>query len=287
MKTQTKAKIDHKDGSKIFREQGTCSKTFHYILNREFENPKEEEERATDPLAGGVLQLGHQCGMLWGASLAIGSESYRRFPDLNHAKVVAIHATQAVMASFEEREGTIDCKDITNCDFANKWSFAKYMLSGRFIHCYKLATKWAPEAIDTAHKALEIGDIDPCPTKLELFPEERCINCASRLAKKMGATKEQQVMLAGFAGGLGLSGNACGALSAAIWLNTLKWGKENPDGDSYKNPYAYKTLKHFQDLMGHKVACVEITEKRFESIMEHSEFVESGGCGELLDLLAV
>ena len=28
-------------------------------------------------------------------------------------------------------------------------------------------------------------------------------------------------MVAGFAGGLGLSGNGCGALAAAVWMNAL------------------------------------------------------------------
>lgn len=287
MKSKTDPKPDHYNGSKMFRQQGTCSKTFHYILNQEFKTPNTLAERATDPLAGGIMQLGHQCGMLWGASLAVGAESYRRFPDLNHAKVVAIHATQALMESFDKQEETVDCRDITHCDFSNNWSHAKYMLTGRFLHCFRMASKWAPEAIETAHKALNIGEIEPCPTKLKLVGEERCRNCASEVARKMGATEEQQVMVAGFAGGLGLSGNACGALSAAIWMNTQKWCKEYPDKKPFKNAYAEETLKRFQDLMGHKIACVEISEERFESIGKHSVYMENGGCGELLDLLAI
>ena len=66
-----------KDGKKVFRKLGTCSRTFFYILNREFGHPRELEERASDVLAGGIMQKGHQCGMLWGASLAIGAEAYR------------------------------------------------------------------------------------------------------------------------------------------------------------------------------------------------------------------
>ena len=70
-----RAKIKAK---RIFLTKGTCSHTFLYILNREFGYPKENEEKAIDPLAGGILQLGYQCGMIWGASMALSAEAYRR-----------------------------------------------------------------------------------------------------------------------------------------------------------------------------------------------------------------
>ena len=52
------------DAKKLFRECGTCSQTFGHLLNRKFGYPKETEERALDPLAGGIMNTGHQCGML-------------------------------------------------------------------------------------------------------------------------------------------------------------------------------------------------------------------------------
>ena len=54
----------HDDTKKVFLKKGTCSQTLCYLLNREFGHTKENEERATDLLAGGLLQTGHQCGML-------------------------------------------------------------------------------------------------------------------------------------------------------------------------------------------------------------------------------
>ena len=71
------------DARRVFLKKGTCSQTLFFLLDREFANPKENEERAADPLAGGIMQRGHQCGMLWGASLAVGAESFPRLPDLH------------------------------------------------------------------------------------------------------------------------------------------------------------------------------------------------------------
>ncbi len=97
-------KVDSKenpqDAKWVFLKKGTCSRTFFYILNREFDSPKEMEEQAIDPLAGGIARQGYQCGMLWGSSMAVGAESFRRHDDQGKAIAVAITATQHIMKSF-------------------------------------------------------------------------------------------------------------------------------------------------------------------------------------------
>ena len=205
------SKANPQDTKKVFWKLGTCSRTFFYLLNREFGCPIETEERAADPLAGGIMQRGHQCGMLWGSALAVGVEAFRYSDKLSHAIGIAITATQHVMESFTKRAGSVNCRDITDTDFLNKFEMVKYLLF-KARHCYILAEKWAPEAIQSATEGLSRGQIDS---------PRLAISCASEVVKKMGGSDEEMVMVAGFAGGLGLSGNACGALSAAIWMNTL------------------------------------------------------------------
>ena len=56
------SKTDPKDAKKVFRKLGTCSRTFSFLLNREFGASKEIEECAADSLAGGIMQQGQQCG---------------------------------------------------------------------------------------------------------------------------------------------------------------------------------------------------------------------------------
>ncbi len=57
---------------KVFWQRGTCSNAMFHLLNHEFDHIKPMEEKASDTLAGGIAQKGHQCGMLWGAALAAG-----------------------------------------------------------------------------------------------------------------------------------------------------------------------------------------------------------------------
>ena len=47
------------------------------VVDGSFGHPMKLEEEAAAPLAGGIMNHGFQCGMLWGASLAAGAEAYR------------------------------------------------------------------------------------------------------------------------------------------------------------------------------------------------------------------
>ncbi|NHF60108.1 C_GCAxxG_C_C family protein [Flavobacteriaceae bacterium TP-CH-4] len=265
------------DGRKVFRKLGTCSRTFFHILNREFGHPKEWEEEASGALAGGIMQQGEQCGMLWGASLAIGAEAYRSCKTKSEAIATAIIATQHVMNSFMEREQTIQCKEITRCDFGNKWSYAKYMITGRFLHCFKMAQEWAPQAVRSAQAGL---------TDEEFEKHRTAMSCATEVAKRMGSSEEHMTMVAGFAGGLGLSGGGCGALAAAVWMKSLTRIKGEDEKFQVQNQDAKKTLEVFYKTTNNNIVCSEIASELFNDIDEHTQFLENGGCAHLIKTLA-
>ncbi|MFC2134165.1 C-GCAxxG-C-C family (seleno)protein [Bacteroidota bacterium] len=234
------------------------------------------EERASDPLAGGIYQQGYQCGMLWGASFASGAEAFRRDGNTGKGIGAAVKATKHIMESFTKRAKSIECYDITDCDWSSKISMAKYFFSGKFLSCFTLAEEWVPEAIESAHEGLSLNQDDS--------PAE-CISSASEAAKKMGANDEEMMMVAGFAGGLGLSGNACGALAAAIWMKNLEKCRKS-EKTTYRDPDSEETLKTFYEASDYKMLCSEITDKRFNTIDEHTNFIKNGGCAKLIDELA-
>lgn len=261
---------------RLFLKKGTCSQTFSYILNREFEQPRLPEEQATDLLSGGIYRLGYQCGMLWGASLAVGGESNRRHQDPGVATAVAIRTTQDLLQSFTSRTGTIECEEITKCDWSSKYSIAKYMFSGKALNCFRLAAKWAPEAVGTAVKGLDNNGLE----------HNHAISCACEVVRKMGGSEEEVAMVAGFAGGLGLSGNGCGALAAAIWYKTLKEVKNGTYKPTLQNDEAEKLVNGFFEETDYEVMCMDITGKKFTSVDDHTEFMKNGGCKDLIEMLA-
>jgi hypothetical protein len=262
---------------RTFLKKGTCSRTFFYLLDREFGFPLDEEEKAIDPMAGGILQQGYQCGMLWGASMAVAAESRRRFKDPDQATGIAIKATEHIMESFVNRTSSIECEDITDCDFTDKKSFAKYMLKGKFINCLKLAGKWAPEALNAAKEGLSM-DQSELPKK--------CLSCASEVVEKMGGSEDEIAVVAGFAGGLGLSGNGCGALAAAVWMNALIHNRKGTGKAASYDPNTDHTLQAFYQETDYEIMCSTISKHSFNTLAEHTAFLENGGCKKLIDALA-
>jgi len=261
---------------KFNKKLGACSSTFYYILNREFGHLKDEEEHASNPFAGGIMQKGYQCGMLWGSALAVGAESYRRCSNHDQAVGLAVNATQHLIESFSKRTKSVNCREITNTDFSRKFEMLKYMLF-KARSCFNLAEKWAPEAIQSVREGLSLEQSD-LPRK--------ATSCAAEVVKKMGASDEKVVTVAGFAGGLGLSGNACGALSATIWMKTLSWNRKHADKSSYSNPAATKTFNACMEVTDSEVLCHKISGQRFKTLNDHTEFIKNGGCNKLINVLS-
>ena len=109
----------------------------------------------------------------------------------------------------------------------------------------------------------------------------------------MGGSEEQTIMVAGLAGGMGLGGNGCGALGAAVWMNTLNFCKQNTEGcnaetkeSPIENPNAAKTLKAYTDATHSEFLCHRICGQRFQNLADHTEYIEKGGCEKLIDTLA-
>jgi len=270
------------DAKKTFAKCGACSQTFFHLLNHEFGYPKKTEEQASDPLAGGLLMTQNQCGMLWGATLAAGAESFRRFKNHNQAVFMSLTASQSIVESFSSRAKSVNCRDIIGCDVENQVEIVNFMLKslpGGFNNmlCMNLAEKWFPEAVRAANKGLIAKQSDY---------SQPCINCASEVAKNMGAGDEEMVTVAGLAGGIGLSGNGCGALGAAVWLSSLKWCEENPGKSGYENPKSKEILKAFNEITNSEIVCSKVSGQTFNSINDHTEYIKNGGCKNLINILA-
>jgi len=249
------------------------------VLDRAFEHPLDLEEKATPPFAGGILQHGYQCGMIWGAALAAGAEAFRRFGSGPEAEVAAIGAAQRVVESFRTRHDEINCLEITELDKSSStWEQINYFLiKGGSIGCFRMAAWYAPLAYDEINTALSEE-----PKDAPIQP----VSCASLLARKMDESDMHAVMASGFAGGIGLCGGACGALGAAIWILGMRVGKEEGGRFEFKDPRSQELIDRFMQHTDFKFECSEIVGRTFENIHDHAEFIRGGGCSALLELLS-
>ena len=219
--TKAKSGISWIGTTRTFLMEGTCSETLTSVVDRAFDHPLKLEEEATIPLAGGIVNMGYQCGMLWGAALAAGAQAYRLLGPGPQAETAAMIAAQRLVESFRARTNNINCLEITGINLRKKTAILKMLLKGGPIGCVRMAVGYAPEAYSEINTALsEIHIEAPSPP----------VSCSAMLAQKMGVSDMHTVMAAGFAGGIGLSGGACGALGAAIWII----GMNNPEEKGFK-----------------------------------------------------
>ena len=250
------------------------------VVDRSFDHPLKLEEEATIPLAGGIMQYGYQCGMLWGVALAAGAQAYRLLGPGPKAETAAIIATQRLVESFRARNNNnINCLEITGTKLQDKKQALKYFLfKGGFIGCVRMAVRYAPEAFSAINTALSEVHIEaPSPP----------VSCAAMLAQKMGVSDMHTVMAAGFAGGIGLSGGACGALGAAIWIIGMNSSKEGVGGKVI-NSRIGDTMDRFikSKSADFKFECSEIVGRRFENVGDHAGYLHDGGCSDIIEVLA-
>jgi hypothetical protein len=111
------------------------------------------------------------------------------------------------------------------------------------------------------------------------------VSCTTMLAKKMGTSKLHAVMAAGLAGGIGLSGGACGALGTAIWVQAMSRTEETV-GLNFSAAWIDKVIKGFIESSDYKFECAEIVGRKFESVQDHAEYICQGGCSNIIDTLA-
>lgn len=231
------------------------------------------------PLAGGIMQHGYQCGMIWGAVLSAGAQAYRILGPGPQAETAAINAAQRLVESFRADNNHINCLEITNIDKSSSTMkmIMYFIVKGGTIGCMHRAAKYAKAAFNEINIALSEKHIEaPSPP----------VSCTAMLAQKMGVSDMHTVMAAGFAGGIGLSGGACGALGAAIWIIGISSLKEGPGKIKFKSPGAIAAIDRFMKCTDFKFECSEIVGQRFENIDDHAGYLRDGGCSKIIEVLA-
>jgi hypothetical protein len=262
-----------------FLKTGYCSQTLFRTLNRAFDDPMIEEERASVPLAGGLMANGYQCGMVWGAALGAGAQAYRLFGPGPEAQTKAIVAAQRIVESFRAQNKSIDCFDIVGADWesASAAQTALFLLKGGPIRCFRMSAQYPPVAFHEINAVLseERDEVITGP-----------VGCAALLAQKMGVSDGHAVMAAGFAGGVGLSGSGCGALGAAIWFAGLKSLEEGAKKVPYKPKSSVEIVERFLKCTDYEFECSTIVGRKFEGVGDHADHMCNGGCSKIIETLA-
>jgi hypothetical protein len=263
---------------RTFLKVGTCSEALCNVLDRAYDHPLPLEEHAALPLAGGILGQGYQCGQLWGAALAAGAQAYERFGPGPHAETAAVMAAQRLAAVFRKRYKEINCLELvgTKWKTAKAQQILKLFIKGGPIRCFGMAANYAPIAWREINATLSQPLVEV---------PSRPVSCAALLAQKLGLSDRQVVMAAGLAGGIGLSGGACGVLGAAVWIIGMEPGIESM-GMSFESPRASAATERFLESADYEFECAKIVGRQFENVQDHAAYLQAGGCAKIIEALA-
>lgn len=142
-----------------------CSDTLLHVLNCAFDQPLPEEECAVMPLAGGIMQRGYQCGMIWGAALAAGAQAYRLLGEGPRAEALAVAAARKLIETFRAQNGATDCYDLTEIDDSSSTMqmVGYFLLKGGVVRCFAGAARYASAAKEAIDATL-------CPSSMAKLP---------------------------------------------------------------------------------------------------------------------
>lgn len=249
------------------------------VVDDSFNHPLALEEHATLPLAGGLEQMGFQCGQLWGAALAAGAEAYRQFGPGPRAEAAAVIAAQRLVDSFQTSYKSINCSEVIELDWKNAQGkqVLKFFLKGGPIRCFAMTASYAR----ATRREIDVSFADDA-----LAGPEPPVSCAALLARTMGADDLHAAMAAGLAGGIGLSGGACGALGAAIWLIEMNRATAAGGAVEFNSPEATEAIDRLVQNTEGEFECSKITGRRFETVGDHACYLREGGCSRLIAALA-
>jgi hypothetical protein len=249
------------------------------VVDGSFDQALELEEHATLPLAGGIEQMGYQCGQIWGAALAAGAQAYRLFGPGPQAEAAAVAAAQRLVESFHTSYRGINCSEVTELDWkeAKATQILKFFVRGGPIRCFSMTAGYARTAIDEINAVFASDQIEtPDPP----------VSCAAMLAQRMGASGMHTVMAAGLAGGIGLSGGGCGALGAAIWIMEMNRVQEGAGKVGFNSPEAIQAVDRFLESTDYEFECSRIVGRTFDNVHDHAAFLHDGGCATIINALA-
>ena len=240
-------------------------------------------EQAIHAFSGGFMHQGHASGLLTGAVLAAGFVAQDRFDDDETRAGAALHAAIQLATVFPEHSGSINCLEITKTNLTNLFGRLHYFKKGQGRMCGRLHLKWAQEAHQLIDKSL-----------LEYEKNSNvsvCNNCSVRTMQKLessiGIKAGASLLMAGFAGGVGLSGNVCGALAVGAYAmsiihqldrkqkkrdSIIRGSIEEVFGTNYRGSLT-RLRRKFVLQFGSEL-CVDIIGRHFQDAEEHFKFLD-------------
>ncbi len=205
------------------------------------------------------------------------------------------YAAVQLTNNFPEYSGFINCREITKTDLTKLRGRFRYFREGKGRMCGRLHLKWAPWVHQIINKS--VTEYKECK------PKESCANCAVQttiqIKSNSGIEMGSPTLMAGFAGGIGLSGNVCASLAVGVYALSIshQLDRSQKKRDSrFRGTFeefigaCYRgSIKRlwfdFTGKFGSEL-CKDIAGRNFRSIEEYASFMEATNCENVIKYVA-
>lgn len=243
------------------------------------------------------MHQGQACGHLWGAVLAAGIRAAKELDGAERITTATLEAARRLTGALSDDGWAFTCYENTACDFTTLGGKVKYMRSEKPKACGRKALVWASRANSVIDEVLAeydaAGEASGC--------ENCAVACMSKIVEETGRGADEIPIVAGFAGGLGLSGNICGALAVGVFALSVKHYRDaDTDRRDSKLRAAIQELNlietdlrrlparlqsDFEKRFG-STLCREIAGRNFDDADDHSSYLTDGGCRDVVQFVA-
>lgn len=287
MDTVLTAKVVKKE----FMRRFSCSETMLTLLGKAEGKERKIYEEASNPLCAGFLvEMNGICGQIWGGALAAGIRAAERIEDPVKAANKAMEATKAILETYRSSGDPEDCDSITDL---KSWDLMKFMAKGDMDICHGHMIEFAPRFHD------QINEVLDSPSAEESKERNCAMEAYERAVKTLGLKEyTDPVVVAGFSGGIALSGNVCGALAATVYAMLIKYftDRNKPRqsmlranlqgmniGTGWFKPMQDLSRTFQSELKGKK--CMDITGRTFEKAGDLTTYLNEGNCDPVMNKL--
>ena len=116
----------------MFKDGFNCSQAVFSALAPRFGLDRGIAARTACAFGGGMARRGEACGAVTGALMAIGLARGGGRPDQKDEKEAAYAAARELMRRFEERNGSVLCRELLGCRIGTPEGFERAKSEGLF-----------------------------------------------------------------------------------------------------------------------------------------------------------
>jgi len=136
----------------IFNQSFNCSQAVFSAYAEQFGLDMETALKLASPFGGGVARRGEMCGAVTGALLVLGLACGTDKPA---GKDEIYRHAQEFMRLFEEKHGSLLCRDLIDCNISTPEGWQKARETGKFTTTCPLLVRDAAEIVQTFLKPHE------------------------------------------------------------------------------------------------------------------------------------